>query len=603
MRWVRRGEAAGSEIAVESLSLAGELALREAGFSFQFSTFSWDQADVFGELEGTVDGWLEHIYKRFPSSAVEALNDLIGVDFRRALTIDLKICLLKNLRVFVGLDRLLRDHSGLLIISDGSLESRFLYFLARRRNLRVIEIKIRSSLVAAYSPGKLIGSLRRRLSPGNKIRFFLACLRNTFLSPGASPSMMKETILVYGVERFISFFAELNKSAPDRLLVYPLGPDSKTVARKYSRQIREEFSVGTFFLLAAIAVKRLKIRNEVRKISRGLSVELPWKGYDLGEVLFPLVEAKFRGLLPEMGRRCLLFARFFEVCRVRRIVFWIESKWREKVLVLLARKEGITTITLPHGAPVGSIGYLPVDVDYVITWGDIHDRWYRAKGVAEDKLVPLGGPQLDRYFNRNKSLDRARVRKRLNLEPVDFISVLAFSGRSPFCLNTSYRDFPALGEEFLKITSTLSSHFTFWKVHPAGFEDLEVYLKFMTDSPGRFVIDKYPDNPKLLNGCDALFTHESSIAIEAMITRTPVFVLNFWKRRLVLPYIKFMPECVIEDKKELIGAIERLREDESFRNDLIGRQNAFLDEYLSGQTSASSKRIAEWVVSVNKRTG
>ncbi len=117
--------------------------------------------------------------------------------------------------------------------------------------------------------------------------------------------------------------------------------------------------------------------------------------YD-GIPFFPLVEPDLRRAIRDTGPRLFAYASLPDE-GLRRIVLREQNFPDGKMVVWLAGRAGIRTVMLQHGLMVGEYGYLPMDADVFVAWGEEGRRWMTDRSVPREKVEIIGFPRFDAY--------------------------------------------------------------------------------------------------------------------------------------------------------------------------------------------------------------
>ena len=75
-------------------------------------------------------------------------------------------------------------------------------------------------------------------------------------------------------------------------------------------------------------------------------------------------------------------------------------------LILAARREGVPTITMVHGAmSPDAAPFVPVLADWIVCWGKFQKEALLAAGERENKILPRGNPALSRALSVQAAID------------------------------------------------------------------------------------------------------------------------------------------------------------------------------------------------------
>ncbi|WP_446852316.1 hypothetical protein [Halobacillus faecis] len=108
--------------------------------------------------------------------------------------------------------------------------------------------------------------------------------------------------------------------------------------------------------------------------------------------------------------------RFLMVENVSLIVLGETNSTDTRALALAARKRGIPTISLQHGAIISPFGYFPKVADYQGVYGRYEQTLYESRGVDKEFVPAIGHPRFDEMVTRN-ILRASLFNKTLGIHP------------------------------------------------------------------------------------------------------------------------------------------------------------------------------------------
>ncbi|QSX09297.1 CDP-glycerol glycerophosphotransferase family protein [Alkalibacter rhizosphaerae] len=219
------------------------------------------------------------------------------------------------------------------------------------------------------------------------------------------------------------------------------------------------------------------------------------------------------------------------------------------------KKFGRSTMGLPHGIKSPEIHFLHRYYDYAIaTSQHVVDAYSEAFGLPHNKVIPIGAPRTDFFFDQ-EAMEKQRQKVKRDFPQIEGKKILlyapTFRGRgkekhSRFPLNT--RQFvKSLGEEYLLMI----------KPHP------HTPMTGVDTSEERVVLvaDDYPLNA-LFTVVDLLITDYSSVIFEyALLGKPMVFYAYDLKEyeansAFYQDYAAFVPGPVAGNQKELVETIK-----------------------------------------------
>ena len=93
-------------------------------------------------------------------------------------------------------------------------------------------------------------------------------------------------------------------------------------------------------------------------------------------------------------------------CRPAIIVTEFDRSSIWSPLILAARREGVPTVTMVHGAmPPDAGAFVPVLADWIVCWGLFQKESLLAAGEKAEKILPLGNPAMSRILSAQAAID------------------------------------------------------------------------------------------------------------------------------------------------------------------------------------------------------
>lgn len=299
-----------------------------------------------------------------------------------------------------------------------------------------------------------------------------------------------------------------------------------------------------------------------------------------GIPFFPLIEEDVRRIVWELA------PRLFSYCSIpeegfRKIILRDQFAPEGKILLKLAKQAGIRTVILQHGMMVGVHGYLPMDADTFVVWGEDGRRWIEEKGVAPDKVKVIGCPRLDGYGGEAAKGGSGEFKKRLL---VVFESVEYAGEDSPI---DNYR--------FLRWILDAVGPLEGWQVvirfHPAQTaEEKEICRRLVRPYGPRVRIAREVGLARSLEKADVVATEASTVGVEALLRGKLLLVV----RALGFPGNPYAETDLLpqagspEEMRELLLRWER---SDAARREAGDRGEKFLQGYLRREEEPASVRF------------
>ena len=132
------------------------------------------------------------------------------------------------------------------------------------------------------------------------------------------------------------------------------------------------------------------------------------------------------------------------------------------------------------------------------------------------------------------------------------------------------------------------------KFHPIE-KGLRKRLQVLFSGLKNVWVTKEMDFWDLTNNCTFLITQTSLTALEAMLLKKPVIIIDVDIAPYPMFYIKEKAVAVVTSRKELFSAIERILGDSIYRNALVKRGQDFLHKYVLDDDGNSKDRMADLI--------
>jgi hypothetical protein len=127
-----------------------------------------------------------------------------------------------------------------------------------------------------------------------------------------------------------------------------------------------------------------------------------------GIPFFPLIDGEVRKAVWETAPRLFAYGSLPEE-GFRKVVLREQNGPEGKMLVWLFRRAGTPTVMMQHGLMVCEYGYLPMDADVFVAWGEEGRRWMGERGVPPERVEVIGCPRFDGYSGREAAKEPVGV--------------------------------------------------------------------------------------------------------------------------------------------------------------------------------------------------
>ena len=292
---------------------------------------------------------------------------------------------------------------------------------------------------------------------------------------------------------------------------------------------------------------------------------------------------RVHGVLLIAAQRFAAYRAFLETLRPAAVLTEYDRNTFAAPLILAARSLGIQTFTLVHGMINGPFGYTPLVADRVFAWGNRGKDTLMEYGVDADRIEVAGHPALDRA---NSSAHRREILEGVGLPPDRPVVLLATNPIN----HDSRRRF---AESFCGALHDNGDVSLIVRLHPSEkpsfYEPLRaVFPRVIFLENSRWNLDES------LAAADIVVCHNSGYALDAMVKRRPVVVLDTIPEPLLgTEAIIVEGGCpVARSSRELADTVDRVLSDKAFCRHITDRADRFIGSTYETLGDEAAARIA-----------
>jgi len=282
---------------------------------------------------------------------------------------------------------------------------------------------------------------------------------------------------------------------------------------------------------------------------------------------------------PEIIRYIEIINNMLSVEKPKLLVVMNEITTLGNIAVYIAKKKGIKTLCIQHGAMGDAFSFTPVSVDKIAVWGESSTKALIEKRTSKEKITITGAPQFDDLTIRNISLNK-NIIKKLGINPY---KKLIFLTTQPVS------DMKEITTAVCKAVKSIPETQLVMKLHPSEYF-MNIYKKIAKKEGVNAIITKkylYP----ILNACDLLITPHSTTAMEAMILGRPVITINLTGKPDIMPYAESGAAIGVYRPEDIKPAIKSVLEDKDLREKLAKKAKQFIYDQCYKMDGKASERI------------
>ena len=324
-----------------------------------------------------------------------------------------------------------------------------------------------------------------------------------------------------------------------------------------------------------------------------LSKYFSYEGYSFWLAIKPIIQKLFEKRIEQIARDIQTIKALFQKITIDTAIISSEIGITEQIIINEAKKHGVKLALLQHGIYYGtkeaketnlSKGLYPIKSDKFLIWGKVSENDLKNIDIIEPtKLKVIGHPKYDSW-------------KLISMHNDSSCVLLALTGPEHMLIQghqiSNIIEFEKQLEQVCKMVIAMKKKLII-KIHPSFhvFDFTDLIKKNSSDieviSGGSIM--------ELINSCDIIVaTNHTTAILESYLLQRPVICLPIIDYNLGIPTLfDFNSDMNIPIEKFQV-TLEKLMRDNNFKNQIIQRQNKFVENYLANHGS-SSKKLIEYI--------
>ena len=324
-----------------------------------------------------------------------------------------------------------------------------------------------------------------------------------------------------------------------------------------------------------------------------LSKYFSYEGYSFWLAIKPIIQKLFEKRIEQIARDIQTIKALFQKITIDTAIISSEIGITEQIVINESKKCGVKLALLQHGVYYDtkeakeknlSQGLYPIKSDKFLIWGRVSENYLKNIDIIEPKkLKIIGHPKYDSWKSVSTDNDSGAV-------------LLALTGPEHMVIQghqiSNIKKFENYLEEICKAVSAMKKKLII-KTHPSFhvFDFTDLIKKNSSDieviSGGSIM--------ELINSCDIIVaTNHTTAILESYLLQRPVICLPIIDYNLGIPTLfDFNSDMNIPIEKFQV-TLEKLMRDNNFKNQIIRKQNQFVENYLANHGS-SSKKLIEYI--------
>ncbi|HWR83514.1 MAG TPA: hypothetical protein VN285_09435 [Candidatus Deferrimicrobium sp.] len=321
-----------------------------------------------------------------------------------------------------------------------------------------------------------------------------------------------------------------------------------------------------------------KERNGIQKL---VKQQLPRHHDSFMEWIDRLIARFYR----QTCRDYIVLGKSLERHRPSCVVLASDSHKFARMVTLLARRLGVKSFVIQHGATVGKHAYVPLFADRIAVWGQISRQWFLENDVPAERIVVTGAPGLDRLFE----LKRSSAGSTDNKNGVPPTLVVA---TNPIGQSLNFRFWNIVCEGLRPLSAQCQ---IVLKLHP-GESDQDFFAARAKESRLPWNIVTRGDIHELILRAAAVITTQSTVGIEAVAGGTPLIVVDVPDLQCAIPYKDYRCVRSVTTSDALAATVRSILDSDAVSEE--GRRSAerFVQDYLYKVDGNAAQRVVEMVL-------
>ena len=240
----------------------------------------------------------------------------------------------------------------------------------------------------------------------------------------------------------------------------------------------------------------------------------------------------------------------------------IEVNYILRNAVRYCKQKGIRTIVVQHGTPnkYSLHAFVPFEGDLFLAWGAFSKDFLVQNNMPPEKIKIVGGIPFDRTLALLP--DKMHIAQTLNIDPqkkwILFTTQASGAGNIP-----TPEEISAGVTETAKALGKNNDVQLIFQVHPS--QNIEYIEAFLRDIPSHnYIVCKYKDTEELIKTSDAMITFFSTTAMDAILLKKPLMLINLSEDRDFFPFAKMGVAIGVYDAQDISSSVENLLNGFSF---------------------------------------
>ncbi len=343
--------------------------------------------------------------------------------------------------------------------------------------------------------------------------------------------------------------------------------------------------------------------RRARRLARFGRWKVPPFSRDSAADFEPAVRATVTRLLPLMSEAIVNARMAIETFGAKLLVVGNDLTFEGRAGCRVAAQRKVPTALFMHGSISGDALQSLHCADRVLVYGNIQREQLAQRGIARERIVVCGAPNLDNRPRQSGHVHPS-LQAGLVLAEGDAWILVATSGPGH---RISHAHHQTVIQHLARLSTALPHVKVVVKLHPK--DRLEYYPQVLKDGlPKNLVIvaenaQGFPrDIFEWLQGCPAVLTGASAVAVEAMLMDVPVITMDFRDEIDGVDFIDAGATTHVRTPTALVEAVSRILAGGAPQTDTRSRVQAYLADAFCALDGCSASRGASSLLEMIDRS-
>jgi CDP-glycerol glycerophosphotransferase (TagB/SpsB family) len=314
--------------------------------------------------------------------------------------------------------------------------------------------------------------------------------------------------------------------------------------------------------------------------------------YD-GLNLFPIIGDYLRYLFKTRFLWCAYYIESYESLfrknKIKAVILMSDLAPLDSSLVLVAKRHGILSVIVPHGALIEKRSFYPIMADKSMVWGKIMKKQMEGFGISPNRLVITGPCVFDNFIK--KKIYAEHLLKKFGIDKKDFVILLCTQKFEDVYYEKEVEETIKMAVKAIEGMLNTKMIVT---IHPREFPYVHEAVLKELGMQNKIPVVKGDIN-ELLSISDVMIGSFSTTTFNAILYEKPMIYLNPINRHKIFPVVESRTAVSAANKEELAKKLEEVMTKKYLKQSKkYGKK--FFKDYCYKTDGKASKRIIDFVM-------